>query len=272
MIPQIAFFVNVVAGAIGAYTDIKTGYIYDWITYPLIAIGIILTILTQQWIGLLFAALIYGLGWVAYRSGKMGGGDIKLLAGVALVQPTFEGMVFPLAVLLIGALSACMVFCVYYVGGFLLSKPKIHWNTPRKKGAGILLAAFILLFLYMNTQLPSGGMTLILLEAAMILGLIFYAFEEEVKKHAFLKRIPLSELEEDEVLAIEHLTKEEKEKWGTTIPDLISREDIPALKHKGLSTIPVYRNLPKFAPFLLIGILATYLFPEWVSQIVPSFL
>ena len=272
MIPQLAFFVNVVAGAISAYTDIKTGYIYDWITYPLIVIGIILTIITQQWIGLLLAGLIYGVGWLAYRSGKMGGGDIKLLAGIALVQPTYEGMVFPLAVLLIGALSACMVFCMYYVGGFLVSKPKIHWNTPRKKGAGILLVVFIALFLYMNAQLPAGGITLLLLEIAMILGLIFYAFEDEVKKHAFLKRIPLSELEDDEVLAIEHLTKEEKEKWGTKINDLISREDIPALKHKGLTTIPVYRNLPKFAPFLLTGILATYLFPEWISQIVPSFL
>lgn len=272
MIPQIQFAANIIAGAIGAYTDIKTGYIYDWITYPLIILGIGITLYTQQWLGILFAIVIYAAGWLAYRSGKMGGGDIKLLAGIALVQPTFQGMIFPFAVLLIGALSACIVFCIYYVGGFLLSKPKINWKTERKRNTGIMAALVVALLLMIAQQPVPIGILFTLTTIALLFGLLFYAFEDEVKIHSFLKRIPLNELEDDEVLALEHLTKEEKEKWGQTIPSLISREDIMALKHKGITHVPVYRNLPKFAPFLLIGILATYLFPELVAQLVPSFL
>jgi Flp pilus assembly protein protease CpaA len=312
MIPQLQFAANLIAGTLSTYTDIKTGMIDNWITYPLIALGVGITLYTQQWTGILFAIVIFGTGWLAYRSGSMGGGDIKLLAGMALVQPTYEGMIFPLAVLLIGALSACIVFCIYYVGGFLLSKPHIHWNTPRKKVAGALLLVFILLFLYMNAQLSTGGITLLLLEIAMILGLIFYAFEEEVKNHAFLQSILLDNIEDDEVLAVNHLTEHEtnaliflmKEQYDKDIliinqkkkngsfferikytliaflftkydpkpPNLISYQDAMKLKSQKITHLPVYRNLPKFAPFLLMGVLATYLFAEWVSQIVPSLL
>jgi Flp pilus assembly protein protease CpaA len=317
MIPQIQFAANVIAGTLSAYTDLDKGYIYNWITHPLIIIGILLSIYTQNWLGFLLAGGIYGIGVLAYRTGQMGGGDIYLLAGLSLVQPTFQGMIFPLAVLLIGALSACMVFGVYYVGKFLLSKPRINWHTPRKKGAGILLVIFVALFIYMNAQLSEGGITLILLEIAMVLGLVFYAFEDEIKKHHFLKKIEIGQLEDDEVLAIEHLTTKEsatireisnqlaEKEWDhysklrsandfrkkidayvyfafnrifnagkkeAPSSNLISREYIEGLRGNGITHVPVYRNLPKFAPFLLIGILATYFFPEYVSQLVPSFL
>ena len=33
-----------IASAAGAYTDYKTGLIYDYITYPLIALGILLNL------------------------------------------------------------------------------------------------------------------------------------------------------------------------------------------------------------------------------------
>jgi prepilin signal peptidase PulO-like enzyme (type II secretory pathway) len=202
----------------------------------------------------------------------MGGGDVKLLAGIALVQPVYEGMIFVLAVLLVAAVSASIVLCLYYVGGFLLTKPKIKWNTSRKRNSGILiLVSAIILSQIIQTDLLSF-FWVITMALALILGVLFYAFEDEVKKHSFLKRISISELEDDEVLAVEHLTKEEKEKWGKDIPNLVGTVDVKGLQHRGLTQIPVYRNLPKFAPFLLLGILLVYSFPSLVSEIVPSFL
>ena len=146
MIPQIQFAVTLIASLIAAYTDIKTGFIYDWITYPLIVIGVILSIIAGQWIGIVLAALIYGMGLYAYNTGKMGGGDIKLLAGIALVQPLYQGMIFVLGVLLVAAVSASIIMAIWYVGGFLLSGHKINWKTPRKKTA--LFAFLVLLFAF----------------------------------------------------------------------------------------------------------------------------
>lgn len=269
---QIAFASIVLAGFIAAYTDLKTGYIYDWITYPLIGIGIILSILTQQWIGVLLAMAIYGAGILAYNSGKMGGGDIKLLAGMALVQPVYQGMIFVLGVLLVAALAACVALGAYYVSGYWLTKPKVNWNTPRKRMSALFGLAVIGFVGYaLQRELLNAEMSL-LLGVSLFIGVVFYAFEEEIKAHAFLKRIPLSELEDDEVLATEQLSEEEKKRFGKNIPGLVGTEDTLRLTHMGFRTIPVYRNLPKFAPFLLVGMLVVYLFPGALTGIVPAFL
>ncbi len=270
VLEQIAFGANMIAGAAAAYTDWKTGYIYDYITYPLIGLGIVLSLLTGQWMGLVFGGVIYGLGMVAYKTGKIGGGDIKLLAGIALVQPTFAGMIFPFAVLLVGTLAACLVLSAYYVSGFLLTKPKIKWKTKQKMVSFILLAGVGAFLYYLLTNPLWPAETTMLLGISLLAGIIFYAFEEEIKAHAFLKRITLEQLEDDEVLATEHLTHDEKEKFGKNIPALIGTDDVLRLKHMNMHTIPVYRNLPKFAPFLFAGIAVTYLFPAWVLPLVPA--
>ncbi len=266
----IAFAANLIASAIAAYTDLKTGYIYDWITYPLIGLGIILSVLSGQWIGIILGIGIYAIGYFAYKQGKLGGGDIKLLAGMALVQPIFSGQLFVVSVLLVASVAACVGLCVKYVGGYLLSKPKIDWNNSRKKlGIGMLAGLIIFLAYTLSQGIFSIPVTLLFL-LALGMGILFYMLEDEVKAHAFLKRIPLEEMEDDELLAIEHLSAEEKEKLGKNITPLIERSDMLRFKHAGMHTIPVYRNLPKFAPFLLVGVLVVYFFPEAISAFIPG--
>lgn len=265
----IAFAANIIASAIAAYTDWKTGYIFDWITYPLIGLGIILSILNAQWIGIILGIGIYAIGYFAYKQGKLGGGDIKLLAGMALVQPLYEGQLFVLSVLLVASLAACVGLCIRYVGGYLLSKPKINWNETKKKlGMGMLIVVLVFIAYSTANEIFSLLQGTILL-LALGMGIIFYMLENEIKTHAFLKRIPLEEMEDDELLAVEHLSAEEKQKLGKEIPALIDRGDIQRFKHMGMHTIPVYRDLPKFAPFLFVGVLLVYLFPEALSAFIP---
>ena len=46
LIQEAALLIGTAAGAV---TDAKTGYIYDWITYPMLAAGVILSVTQQQW-------------------------------------------------------------------------------------------------------------------------------------------------------------------------------------------------------------------------------
>ncbi|QQR92737.1 MAG: prepilin peptidase [Candidatus Iainarchaeum archaeon] len=265
----IAFAANTIASGIAAYTDWKTGYIFDWITYPLIGLGIILSILNGQWIGIALGIGIYAIGYFAYKQGKLGGGDIKLLAGMAVVQPIYQGQLFVLSVLLVACIVACVGLCIQYVGSYLLSKPKINWKEPRKRlGFGMVIALIVFLAYSFDQGIFSPIQAIVLL-LAVGMGILFYMLEDEIKVHAFLKRIPLEQVEDDELLAAEHLSHEEKQKLGKDIPALIDRGDIARFRHAGMHTIPVYRDLPKFAPFLFAGVLVVYVFPGVLSAFIP---
>ena len=93
----------ILAGLIAAYTDYKTGYIYDWLNYSFIILGAVLAIFSPNliWAVIQFV-IVFGLGYIFYRFGKIGGGDIKFFAGLTLYFPFFNGMPFLLVVCNLG--------------------------------------------------------------------------------------------------------------------------------------------------------------------------
>ncbi len=269
LIPALA---NTIASFVAAYTDFKTGYIYDWITYPLIGLGILWSVTQQEWTGIIFGGIIYGIGYLAYRIGKIGGGDVKLLAGIAIMQPTLNGMIFPLAVLIVAALAASAGFGIYYAVGLWKKKVKIEWNTQRKKVAAIMgLSVGIVLFHAAGSGYYPESFILTM-GGALLFGMIFYALEEEIKKHYFLKWVSVSELEEEEILAQEALSEEDRKTWGESVPALLGAKEIAVLQTAKIGRVPVYRDLPRFGPFLFAGVVLTYALPEWVAVLVPAIL
>jgi len=61
--------------ALAAYFDYKTTYIFDWITYPMILVGLILLPFKSTWyIGLISAAIVFVFFIPFYKYGKIGGG------------------------------------------------------------------------------------------------------------------------------------------------------------------------------------------------------
>jgi len=74
-----------------AVCDLARGKVYNWLTYPAIAVGLGLAALRgaghgSAWDGLTDGLLGFGLGFgvlfVAYLVGGMGGGDVKLMGAV----------------------------------------------------------------------------------------------------------------------------------------------------------------------------------------------
>ncbi|MDP2665948.1 MAG: A24 family peptidase [Candidatus Diapherotrites archaeon] len=269
VIPLIQMGANLLAGALAAYTDWKTGYIYDWITYPLIGLGIILSLLTQNWLGIVLGAGIYLIGKLAYRTGKIGGGDIKLLAGIALVQPVFGGMLFPLVVLLVATLLASIVFGFVYVGQLWKTRPRIEWKKKKwgKTMVYLLVTVGALTYMAINPIFPL--LAILIFALALGSGLLYQVFEDEIKAKQFLQHLSVETIEEDEVVAIEHLDTKTKTKWGGKFPTLIGPTEAKRLKQLEIHTIPVYRNLPRFGPFLFLGMVIAYLLPEWGMILFP---
>lgn len=97
VIPSIALGVAL----IGGYTDIRTGKVYNMLTYPAMLLGMALHTLSQGWSGLLFSLQGIGVGiallLLPYLLRVLGGGDVKLLAAMgSFFGPgdTFRIMVF----------------------------------------------------------------------------------------------------------------------------------------------------------------------------------
>jgi len=74
-----------------AISDLRRGCVYNWLTYPAILIGLGFGLAEgfaagQRWDGLVNHLLGFGFGFgvlfVAYLFGGMGGGDVKLMAAV----------------------------------------------------------------------------------------------------------------------------------------------------------------------------------------------
>ncbi len=96
MIPYLFFFFISIAGlAYGTYTDFKERMISNWITYGMVVIGItgyaVISFLANDWLILAgvigVTAITFAAAYGLYRMGVWAGGDVKLFAGLAALNP-----------------------------------------------------------------------------------------------------------------------------------------------------------------------------------------
>ncbi|MBZ2165387.1 A24 family peptidase C-terminal domain-containing protein [Methanobacterium spitsbergense] len=142
-IPFISIIIALVACIYASYTDFKDGIIQNKLTFPLIAIGIILNgiyVFTTANI-LLFiecvivTGIIFILGYVFWKMGAWAGGDVKLFTGLAALIPFYAipfysslvsyqilGLQFPLVgtypfpfTLIVNSILAILPFLLIYV-------------------------------------------------------------------------------------------------------------------------------------------------------------
>jgi len=265
------------ACGIAAYTDYKTGLIQNWLTYPLMIIGLLLlgyeSFLSSIPFGinyffnvLLIAILIFGIGFFLYKAGKLGGGDIKLFLGIHLVIPYYLGQVMILWLLIVSSLLSVLFVSVYYL--YLLKKKLKLRNMfkimlKRKflvlKSILMFLIFFVFLLVFVLKFQVSNLYFLVLIP--LLLGLKLMIFEEEVRKYIYLKQKPISKLEDGDVLALDFIKKNLLIELKLTKKNILEEEDIKRLKKiKGLKTLPIFDSLPRFGPFIFFGILIIILF------------
>jgi Flp pilus assembly protein protease CpaA len=251
----------ITATAIGSYTDYKTGYIYNWITYPLIIIGIILNIYEQQYTGLAIGIIVYAIGWLSYITGKLGGGDVKIYTGIALTMPFYNGTPFIIPTILFSSLIGLTIISLYYIIKYAKKGIDYKLNKDGIKKAIILTAILALYFIILIKTKIISQTLIFIITIPMICGTLYLAFEKGIKKEFFLTKIKIEQAEEDEIIAIEYIDKKTKEKIKNIKP-LMQKDEIEKLKEKGIKEIPVYRNLPRFGPFIFIGTITSILYPN----------
>jgi len=103
-IPLITIVIAVVACIYASYSDLKEGIIRNKLTFPLIAIGIILNavyVFTSTAdiylfiICLIVTAVVFALGYLFWKMGAWAGGDVKLFTGLAALIPFYALPSYP---------------------------------------------------------------------------------------------------------------------------------------------------------------------------------
>jgi Flp pilus assembly protein protease CpaA len=261
MILLIEQVILVFATALGAMTDAKTGYIYDWITYPMVAAGIILSIVLQQWNNLILGAILFVGLFIMYKFGKIGGGDVKLFVGIALLNPTNDYF-FIVSIMFFAAMSAMMFYSIFYFIKYVKIGINIEENKKGIKKAilfGIIIIAYFSFLVIKELITPLSAEIMVV---PILFGLIMVALQEGIKKNFFETKIQINQIEEDEVLA-------EGRNTAAVVKllkgkSLIGEEEKKILQKNLVKSVYVLRGLPPFGPFILAGVIGAILMPDFL--------
>ncbi len=251
-----------IASGIGGYTDYKTGYINDWTTLPLIGLGILFNIYEGELLGIAIGAVVFVIGYVLYYTGKLGGGDVKLYTGIALALPFYGKAVFILPAAFYAALSGVVFFSAYYGIKYLRKGIDIEYNRKGITNAAVLLAFIIVYTYFLLSSGIAPAQYAITLGIMMACGCFFVAFERGIRKEFFLKKIKISEMEEDEIIALDFMEEGTRKKLGLGIKNVFGEKEKGGLLKAGIKEILVYRNLPRFGAFIFIGVAIAMLAPK----------
>lgn len=260
MISLIQTIILIIGTLASSITDAKTGYIYDWITYPMIIFGIIFSFLQNYFFNISTAIIIFIILFITYKFGKIGGGDVKLFTAIVLLNP-FNNLEFIMSLFLISAISAMLFYSIYYITKYILKK---SFNNIKKesllKGTALIIFTLIYLF-YMHSNNFINNLFLLFLGIPLITIGLYVIFQENIEKEFFEKKLNINNLDEDEILS-----KNNSEKIFKLINNkiFIEKNEIKILKKNKIKNLIVMRNLPKFGPFIFIGTLFAIYLPELI--------
>lgn len=254
--------VLLIGTAIAGYVDARKGIIPDKVTYPMVAIGIVLNLIEFDLMLFAIAAIVFAICYILYWLGKVGGGDVKLLAAIALLLPSYGGNVLIVHALLAAAILSIVFYSVYYVGRYW--RKGLDFKENRQSILSSLLLGIIIIFYfsYLVSMHFISETTAVILYATIFFALFFLAFERGIKRNFFLREVEIGKLEEDEVIATEFLNEDIRNKLKLYFKGIFGKKEVEELRKMGIMKVPVYRDMPPFAPFVFIGIVIVLLKPE----------
>jgi Flp pilus assembly protein protease CpaA len=204
------------------------------------------------------AVFLSAIGYLFYRVGQLGGADIFVLASIMLllpIHPSYAAMPFNLPFIFSVFIFSGIIFALYVLiyFGFKVSqteaKPKLLYGL-------ILIPYGLFAWFFINSFLFSW-VFFAFITIAIFASVFFMMFRESLNQ-LLAEELPVSQLEPEDVLALEVMNKDMVERYK--IPRLMSRDVIDRLRKTKVGEVWVYTKLPPFIPFILAGMVLSMLF------------
>jgi Flp pilus assembly protein protease CpaA len=257
--------------------------------YSSLAYGVALTVLYLNIrtivasIGIAVAVL--GLGYVVYRIGQLGAGDVIEFAALSLIMPfqgipvlygiTQLGIPFIISVFIATGVVALVVVPLYYIprakkvlGGSIsgLVGRKDIFKAGFVGAAWVVFAAFLIVF----ARIGAGG---IIIVAALIFGSVAAVVYEKPMTFAMVDFVGVSRFEEGDIIAFNIMDKRQidsiKKRFGG-FDRLVTGHTIKEMKRRNIrDKVPVYKKAIPLAAPIFIGLVISILFGNLMLLLLP---
>ena len=263
-------------GAAAYYDAFNKKWVPNWLIYSFLACALLINLVFFEQALFIqaaaFAAIIFAASYVLYKFGQLGGADAYVLAAIAFTVPYLpkpllapaQSVPYPFILSLL--IPTGIVFILHMLMRFIpyiskqLSSGKIHF-TANKLAGPLLLAAVLVIFTNALLTLPfSVPQSYIAIIAFLSIALLFFSLFKDEIKDSMVEEVPVSRLQEEDVLALEKMPAETVKKLK--LLPLMDAKIISALKKSGMKKVPVYTGMPFFLPYLFLGLLFTVLFGD----------
>ena len=206
------------------------------------------------------AAVIGLFGYVFYRAGQLGGADVLVIVSIMLllpVHPVSSELPFNFPFIFSAMVFAGSAFAIYIIVFYGL---KVLSSESKPRIAYLLLLVPYLIFAYVYYtsflfQPVYFGFVTLLFTAT-----VFFLVYKEDLNSMLSEKVPVQQLEEEEVLALEQMDPEIIKKYA--LVRLLTKHEIQRLKQSDLNEVAVFTKLPPFLPFLLFGMVAAVFFAK----------
>ncbi|HIH18927.1 TPA: prepilin peptidase [Candidatus Micrarchaeota archaeon] len=221
---------------------------------------------------LVIAAAVFGSTYLLYKAGQLGGADAYVLTSISLCVPYLskpflageQSVPYPFILSVLAPTG--LAFILHMVARFLpyisrkISKGEVRFGLTKIAGPLLLLLAFAF-FIYSISILPVAlPIQYVAILSFLFASLFFFSLFKEEIKDSMVEMVPVSRLQEEDVLALEKMDKHLAKKLG--LSPLIGKAAIAILKKSKLKRVPVYTGMPFFLPYLLLGLAFSLLFGD----------
>lgn len=227
---------------------------------------------------LLIAAAVFAATYLLYKAGQLGGADAYALTSISLCVPYLskpflaENQAVPYPFILSVLAPTGLAFILHMVARFLpyisrkISLGEVKFGMMKLAGPMLLLVAFAF-FIYSLSILPVAlPAQYVAILTFLFVSLFFFSLFKEEIKDSMVEMVPVSRLQEEDVLALEKIDRALAKKLG--LSPLIGKTTIAILKKSKLKRVPVYTGMPFFLPYLLLGLAFSLLFGDLLYYLV----
>ncbi|NUN11551.1 prepilin peptidase [Candidatus Micrarchaeota archaeon] len=262
----------VIGTTLAAWQDARTSFIDDRLTTGMIFLGLVLNSIGfflgepfQEFV--LTFAFIGVLGFVLYKTGQFGGGDVLLLLGLyALLpeNPFHYSFAVPLVASIFLYASVLAVpgsFLLYFYKLKLYSLKTLKSLEYREK---LLLSLSVLGSLVTGLALSASfGLFLGFAAALFFLsGFLLTVLWKKIMSDVIIKDLTIEQIEDEDIMAIDKLPSSLVKTYG--LERVLTKNQVEKLKEirrkEKRKTFPIHTNLPRFGPYLLAGLIAALVF------------